>query len=110
MLKLTFAVLLLSYLPQMASAQADKKDEKVFQTKMDVFSSKTGTIIKFIDTKLPDMKSSFTTVETRIRKILSGGDLKYFYQIIKQGQYGSKTASIEYSDLVEVNKAIQTLK
>ena len=110
MLKLTFAVLLLSYLPQMASAQADKKDEKVFQTKMDVFSSKTGTIITFIDTKLPDMKSSFTTVETRIRKILSGGDFKYFYQIIKQGQYGSKTASIEYSDLVEVNKAIQTLK
>jgi hypothetical protein len=110
MLKLIIAVLFLFYLPQIATAQADKKNEKVFQTKMDVFSSRTGTIVKFIDTKLPDIKSSFTSAETRIRKIFSGGDFKYFYQIIKQGQYTSSTASIEYSDLVEVNKAIQTLK
>ena len=34
----------------------------------------------------------------------------YFYQIEKQGQYGDKVASIEYSDLIEKLKAFTALK
>ena len=48
--------------------------------------------------------------ETRIRKVKSGNTETYFYQIEKEGKYGSSTASIEYSDLLEVIKAVKTLK
>jgi len=75
-----------------------------------MFSSKTGTITKFIDTTMPNLKSIYGGKETRIRKIISGPSSAYFYQITNEGKYGSSTASIEYSDLLEVLKAINTLK
>ena len=36
---------------------------------MDAFASKTGIITKFTDTKLPNLKTSFGSAETRIRKV-----------------------------------------
>jgi hypothetical protein len=58
---------------------------------------------------LPSLKSFLTgNADTRIRKFTSGGESKYFYQIEKSGQYS--TASIEYTDLLEVIKALATLK
>ena len=48
--------------------------------------------------------------ETRIRKINSGSLFSYFFQIEKQGKYNNSTASIEQSDLLEVIKAISSLK
>lgn len=91
-------------------AQDVKKEAENVKTKMDVFSSKTGAITKFIDTKLPNLKASYENGETRIRKIISGNTVGYFYQIVKSGKYGNTTASIEYSDLLEVIKAIKSLK
>ena len=41
---------------------------------------------------------------------MSGTESLYFYQIEKKGQYSNTTASIEYSDLLEVIKALKTLK
>ncbi|RYG52261.1 MAG: hypothetical protein EOO01_06895 [Chitinophagaceae bacterium] len=91
-------------------AQDVKKEADAVKTKMDVFASKTGTITKFSDTKLAVLKTTYDNAETRVRKVSSGNISGYFYQIVKPGKYGSTTASIEYSDLVEVLKAFKILK
>jgi hypothetical protein len=94
-----------------SSAQESKKDIEKEKTKMDAFASKTGSIIKFIDYKLSGVKQSYgKSTETRIRKINSGILSIYFFQIEKSGQYANSTASIEYSDLLEVIKAVNSLK
>lgn len=90
--------------------QEVKKETETVKTKMDVFASKTGSITKFIDTKLPYLKTSFASAETRIRKISNGATSAYFYQISKEGKYNTTTASIEYSDLIEVLKALKALQ
>ena len=87
-----------------------KKDTETIKTKIDVFASKTGSITKFVDTKLPYLKTSYDNAETRIRKISNGSSSAFFYQIEKKGKYSNCTASIEYSDLIEVLKALKVLK
>ncbi|WP_285226859.1 hypothetical protein [Flavobacterium tructae] len=77
---------------------------------MDVFNSKTGIITKYIDTKLPSLKTSYGTAESKIRKVISGSISAYFYQISKQGKYGESTASIEFTDLIELVKALKVLQ
>ncbi len=111
-MKNLIACLLLSTLPTFATlAQESKKEPEAAKTKMDVFISKTGAITKFIDYNLGNLKTSYGKPETRIRKISSGGvAFTYFYQIVKDGQYSKAIASIEYSDLLEVIKALKTLK
>lgn len=91
-------------------AQDVKKEAETVKTKMDVFSSKTGSITKFIDSKLPNLKTAYSAPETRIRKISNANTSAYFYQIEKEGKYSNTTASIEYSDLLEVIKALSVLK
>ncbi len=81
----------------------------VHKTKVDAFTSKTGAIIKYIDKKLPRLKTDYGSVETRIRKYINGANTTYFYQIEKEDKYGSKTASIEFTDLMEVIKALKLL-
>ena len=88
----------------------DSKDIKEESTKMDAFASKTGAIIKYIDYSLPNLKLTFGIAETKIRKFIIGEDVEYFYQISKEGKYDTKTASIAYEDLLEVIKAITSLK
>lgn len=91
-------------------SQDIKKESEKAKTKMETFASKSGVITKFTDSKLSNLKSSYTVAETRVRKINSGDNVRYFYQIEKPGKYGSSTASIEYSDLLEVIKAFNSLK
>ena len=79
-------------------------------TKMDAFTSKTGSIIKYVDFNLPNIKSSYNSSQTKVRKLISSGEVVYFYQISAQSKYGTKSASIAYEDLLEVIKAINTLK
>jgi hypothetical protein len=88
----------------------DAKDVNEESSKMDAFASKTGTIIKFIDYALPDLKLTYGIAETKIRKFVSGLEIEYFYQISNEGKYNTKTASIAYEDLLEVIKAIEPLK
>ncbi|NOW98950.1 hypothetical protein [Mucilaginibacter sp. SG564] len=107
--KMIQALMLCGFISTAAWSQEVKKETKVFETKMDKFSSKTGTISKFVDFRLPDLKTGYTNAETRIRKLMSGTESLYFYQIEKKGQYSNTTASIEYSDLLEVIKALKTL-
>ncbi|WP_041257374.1 hypothetical protein [Fibrella aestuarina] len=93
-------------------AQDAKKEAQEVKTKMDIFTSKTGIITKFVDYKLPPIKTSFgASSETRIRKVSSGTiPPVYFYQIEKESKYTTSVASIEYADLLEVIKAIASLK
>ncbi len=91
-------------------AQDIKKEAEKVPTKMDLFSSKTGSITKFIDTKLLNLKTAYGGAETRIRKINNGVTSAYFYQIEKEGKYSNSTASIEYNDLLEILKALKALK
>ncbi|WP_264520950.1 hypothetical protein [Flavobacterium sp. N1994] len=92
-------------------AQDTKKESEPIKTKMDAFTSKTGSIVKFLDYNLQGIKISYGgKIETRVRKIISGTVSSYFFQIEKSGQYSNSTASIEYLDLMEVIKAVKTLK
>jgi len=99
-------VLLFSLIATIVFAQ----DVKEAATKMDQFSSKTGSILKFIDTNLPNLKLTYGVADVKIRKIISAGETGFFLQISKEGKYGTKTASIAYEDLIEVIKALKTLK
>ena len=86
----------------------EKKEQK---SKMLDFVSKTGVIIKFEDYNLLSIKTKLCTpVELKIRKIISGNDKRFFLQISKTGKYNTKTASIAYEDLLEIQKALETLK
>lgn len=87
------------------------QDKKVdFKTKMDAFTSKTGVMTKISDVKLNRLKSIYGNHECRIRKITIPPASVYFLQIVNQGKYNNSTASIEFSDLIEVSKALSTLK
>jgi hypothetical protein len=111
MLKILILILTLLSYSTTVFTQEVKKDTEQAKTKMDMFSSKTGAITKLTDNKLPNLKTSFGgSAETRIRKVSSGTISAFFYQITKEGKYSNSTASIEYSDLVEVLKAIKALK
>ena len=109
-MKKTLFILLISVLATGSMLAQGAKDAKKEATKMDAFASKTGVIIKFIDYNLPNLKLTYGIAETKIRKLYSGQEVGYFYQISKEGKYGTKTASIAYEDLIEVLKAIQSLK
>lgn len=93
-----------------AIGQNVKKETETTKTKMEAFVSKTGTIIKFMDTKLPQLKTNYGGAEARIRKVTNGVITAYFYQIEKEGKYSNTVASIEYSDLLELLKALKVLK
>lgn len=105
MKKITLFLLLLAY--PIMYAQENKTQP---ETKMEVFLSKTGVMRKFIDYKIEPIKSSYETTETRVRKVIVGNESKYFFQIDKPSKYSNSIASIEYSDLLEVIKALSTLK
>ena len=92
--------------------EQDNNDEDEWgnKTKMDYYSSRTGNIMKFVDDNLPDLPVKYGKAKTRIRTLKFGGDDVYFYQIDKEGGYGSSVASIEYSDLLDVIKAMEVLQ
>ena len=79
------------------------------QTKFDQFLSTTGKIIRFEDSSLALVKTDYDFVESKVRKFIVGADVRYFYQLSKKTKYGTKTASIEYSDLLEILKATDLL-
>mgnify|MGYP006087921007 FL=1 len=103
-------ILLVIVLSTISAFAQDAKDVNKEATKMDAFASKTGVITKYIDYNLPNIKLTYGIAETKIRQLYSGQEIGYFYQISKEGKYDTKTASIAYEDLIEVLKAIQSLK
>ena len=94
-----------------ALAQGTQKETQTTESKMDAFASRTGVITKFIDYKLPSLKLFLgEPAQTRIRKVMSGLETRYFYVVEKQGKTSSSTGSIEYNDLLQVTKVLATLK
>lgn len=91
------------------TAYSQQKDADS-QSKMDVFASATGSIVKFSDYNLESLGSSYGIAETRIRKVKVKGESKVFFQITKDTKYGTKKASIAYEDLLDIIKAIPQLK
>jgi len=77
---------------------------------MDRFTSRTGAFSKFVDSRLPNLKCNYASPETRVRKIIAGTESVYFFQIVSKGQYSNTTASIEYSDLLEIIRALKELQ
>lgn len=84
----------------------DKIDQN---SKIEEFVSKTGTIIKFENYNLENIKLTYGMAESKIRKIIAGDEIRYFLQISKSGKYDTKTASIAYEDIIEIQKALKTL-
>lgn len=78
-------------------------------TKFEEFSSKNGILTKFIDYKLPNVPTVYGGAESRVRKVYSGNDVKLFCQIAKDGQYGTRTASIDQEELEDMIKALDAL-
>jgi len=79
-------------------------------TKMEKFFSKKGMIFKIIDYELPKIQFKYSSTTVKIQKVISSSMIGYFLQISKKGEYDSITASIAYEDLIEVIKALKTLK
>lgn len=105
-------LLFFCYCCNVANAQEDNLESKERLSKIELFQSKKGVIIKSIDYNLPPITTMYTLTssETKIRVLKTEDDEKYFYQIKIEGKSGSSTASIEYQDLLELIKAIKTLK
>lgn len=81
-------------------------------TKFEEFSSKTGRITKFVDVNMPRISESFLgSLETGVRTIMGSDRNAYFYRIEdpETSRSVSHIAMIEYSDLVEINKALAKL-
>ncbi|MFC4739035.1 hypothetical protein ACFO3U_03420 [Flavobacterium ponti] len=106
-----YITIMLFLVTSIVFSQDTNKEAEKEKTKIDAFYSKTGSIIKFTDYKITGIKSLYDGLtETRIRKIKSGTLVSYFFQIEKKGKYSNAVASIEYSDLLEIIKALSPLK
>ena len=105
-MKKIISVILILFIVNISYSQ-DKKDES---SKMQEFVSKTGTILKFENYKLPNIKLNYGIAESKIRKIIAGNEVQYFLQISKANQYDTKIASIAHEDIIEIQKALLTLE
>ncbi len=103
-------ILLFSILVANGVHSQEQKEHKEQKSKMIDFVSKTGVIIKFEDYDLPSLKLNYGVAETKIRKIISGNEEQFFFQISKKGKYDTKTASIAYEDILEIQKALSSLQ
>ncbi|MFH6985272.1 hypothetical protein [Marinoscillum luteum] len=93
------------------SGLSQEENETEELSKLDRFTSKTGSIIKYQDYSLSELLLIYgTTSEVKVRKIESGGQIGFFLQISNEGKYGDKKASIAYEDLLELIKALEILK
>lgn len=97
------------FLPIMAVAQKKEKEDHL--TKFEQVSSQTGKIMKFQDVNLPSIPVTFgPDLKASVRLIM--GDNEFFFLRIEKPETSStiaRVAMIEYSDLVEINKALTTL-
>lgn len=100
-------LMLATVLPMIAFAQGHEGIWK--QTKFEKLTSQTGSLIKFTDISVPNFPLYLGgAVKAYIRTCLNGGENVYFYRI-EQQSVEPRVAMIEYSDLVEVNKAIEKM-
>ena len=109
MKKLLLLVVML--IPVAVCAQENNENKL---TKYEEFISKSGMVLKFEDIKFSPIPTYGVILPTRIRVIRGNPDI-YFLGVTKSEDsfytYSSSTlAMIEYSDLVEINKALDKLR
>ena len=102
-------LLLALMMPMLTFAQNDAAKKL---TKFEQLTSKTGRISKFVDVKMPNLPESFMgSLETSVRTVMGEQTNGYFFRIeeAETTRRISHIAMIEYSDLVEINKALAKL-
>lgn len=101
-------------MPLAVYAQSDNVQKK--PTKYEQLISETGKLIKFTDVAMPAIPSGVglfaEKLQNDVRIFLGTERNAYFYRIERAATSSrpSYVAMIEYSDLVEVNKALEILK
>ena len=101
---------LIVLMPLSLFAQSNMEEKKL--TKFEEFSSRTGIIVKFVDVAMPNIPKRFMgNLESGIRTIKGGSSNSYFYRIeeAETSLNIAHIAMIEYSDLVEINRALTRL-
>lgn len=103
-------VLAILFSTTVAFAQKSNSENKEL-TKFEQISSQTGRIVKFQDVKTPNISLSFGGFLRASIRLVMGDKDSFFYRIEKPETSSSisRIAMIEYSDLVEINKALVTL-
>ena len=81
------------------------------ETKFEQFSSKYGTIVRFTDYPVDNLKRKFQSGTAVIRKVTNGSnESRYYFKVTNESQYSTSSAMIEYTDILEILKAITVLK
>lgn len=93
-------------MPMVSSAQVSENKQL---TKFEQLISKTGHLSKFVDVTMPTISGKFMEVNTCIRTVIGEQSNTYFYRIKETKNSITHIAMIEYSDLVEINKALVKL-
>jgi hypothetical protein len=79
------------------------------QSSYDRFLSRSGTMMRYRDYVMPELRGTYGLYENRIRVLTAGSETNTFYQITLTGKYSSVTGSIDYDDISEVLKAMESL-
>ena len=107
MRKLIFILVL--FIPSVLLAQSNTERKL---TKFESVSSKAGSIMKFIDVKMPNIPKCYGgSLESCVRIIMDGSSNNYFFRIEEHETSISNAhiVMIEYSDLLEINKALKKI-
>lgn len=100
--------LMLLILPMNINAQ--KVGEKRITTKYEEFISQSGTFVKFTDIVLPQTNLNYTDDISGLVRTFWGQTRNHYYVILTKSNYPvTYRAMIEYSDLLELNKAFARL-
>jgi len=74
------------------------------------FLSSKGTMITKDFYKMPELASVDQKVEVKVVKLTSAKGSQLFYSLTIKAQYGDKSAIIAKDDLIEISKALQSLR
>ena len=103
-------VLLLLSLSMSIYAQRGQVGEKILTTKYEEFISQSGTFIKFTDILLPPINQYYTDGISGVVRTFWGQNKNYYFLILTKSSLSEgPRAMIEYSDLLELNKAFVKL-
>lgn len=109
MKKIVIIMMMALMMPVVSNAQNDAAKKL---TKFEQITSKTRRISKFVDVKMPSIPESFMgSLSASIRTVMGEQNNSYFYRIEdpETNRSVAHIAMIEYSDLVEINKALAKL-
>lgn len=108
MKKLLTLLTLMLMLPMVTFAQVQEKKP---QTTFEKFTSSLGTMMKFVDYDLPDIKSKYAVANSSIRKVITNNETECFLNIsFTNARNEEYSAYIAYNDVIELKKALDELK